>query len=143
MKNIATTVLATLAVLLGASAFAQDVAANQEKADLWIYVTPGSFAGTPTFGVDVSVDSAFDIEAMQLTVRLHTAGKSHEFQFTGAIFADESAVTSDAHFSPSIVPADVTGASASVGLFRDRHLKCAKQASSTPSRAVLACVFRS
>ena len=132
-----------LAALLAAGAtFGQEVTANQEKANLWLYVTPGSFAGTPTGSVDVSADPAFDIEAMQLTVRLHAAGKSHQFQFSGAIYADDPPVTSDAHFSPSIAPADVTGASATVGMFRARGLKCAKQDVSTPRRVVFACVFR-
>lgn len=140
MKHLLAIVLALLLIL---SAFGQEVSSSQEKANLWVYVTPGNMAGIATNTVDVSVDSAFDIDAMQLTVNIMAKGASSQFHFMQPIFADAGPMTSDAHFSPSIAPADVTGASASVGsLFTQKHLKCAKQASSTTYRVIFACVFR-
>ena len=134
--------IATIALLLATGAFGQDISPKQETANLWVYVTNASFGGLPMDTVDVTVDSAFDIGAMALSVHLVANGKSHEFGFSEAIYADGGPVTSDAHFSPTIAPAEVTGARATVGMFSGRALKCAKQDSSTPSRAVLACVFR-
>lgn len=55
--------------------------------------------------VDVTADSAFDIEAMQLTVNIVAKGASSQFAFLQAIFADAGPMTSDGHFSPNIRPA--------------------------------------
>lgn len=129
------------AVLFASSAFGEEVTAT--KAHLWLYVTQASFSGMPMDTVDVTADSAFDINPMELTVGIVAKGKSSNFEFMQPIFADGGPVTSDAHFSPSITPADVTGASAAVGtFFAKKSLRCTKHKSSTRSRVVFACVFR-
>ena len=118
------------AVLFASSAFGEEVTATIQKANLWLYVTQASFSGMPMDTVDVTADSAFDINPMELTVGIVAKGKSSNFEFMQPIFADGGPVTSDAHFSPSIPPADVTGASAAVGTF------FAKKVSNAPSMRV-------
>ena len=64
------------AVLFASSAFGEEVTATIQKANLWLYVTQASFSGMPMDTVDVTADSAFDINPMELTVGIVAKGKS-------------------------------------------------------------------
>ena len=129
--------LAVLAVLAGAFAWGQDDPAG-EKAHLWVYVQDSEWGS-----VDVSAGTANDIDEGELTVTLYAGGKSHDFSFTQPLFADNPAVTSDAHFSPAIKHTQVTAASARVGgMFTgSRSLKCGEPKRHR-TRTVFACNYR-
>ena len=120
----------------------KDSQTSNEKANsanMWVYVSRNTDMET----INVSVDPAFDIDPMDLSVRIKAGGLSHEFGFLRAIYGDEGVVTSDAHFSPNLALASITGVSAAIGSFlSQRGLKCAQKDESSSSRLVFGCNFR-
>ena len=112
---------------------------SADTANLWVFVTRNSSLDT----IDVSVDPAFDIDPMDLSVRIKSGALSHEFGFLDAIYSDEGVVTSDAHFSPGVALASITGVSAAIGsVFDQRGLRCIQHDLSSSERLVFGCNFR-